>query len=101
MDRVLRNQFDMSTLSCISLSCVISQRTVKALRERLISQWVMFHQVNLKPLQVVLQKVKADLDLKQRKMKKEEEEEEQNEEEEDGTEHQETPRSIMVPPVVK
>ncbi|XP_072407202.1 5'-3' exonuclease PLD3-like isoform X3 [Chiloscyllium punctatum] len=50
---------------------------------------------------VVLQKVKADLDLKQRKMKKEEEEEEQNEEEEDGTEHQETPRSIMVPPVVK
>ncbi|XP_043538926.1 neurofilament medium polypeptide-like [Chiloscyllium plagiosum] len=50
---------------------------------------------------VVLQKVKADLDLKQRRMKKEEGEEEQKEEEEDGTEHQETPRSIMVPPVVK
>ncbi|XP_059497564.1 5'-3' exonuclease PLD3 [Stegostoma tigrinum] len=69
--------------------------------------------VNLKPLQVVLQKVKADINMKRKKKKKKEEEEEEDEgeEEEDegemkeevenGTQHQDTPRSIMPPLVVK
>ncbi|XP_048475596.1 5'-3' exonuclease PLD3-like [Rhincodon typus] len=64
--------------------------------------------VNLKPLQVILQKVKADIDLKRKKKKKkkkeeeeEEDEEETKEEGENGAQQQDTPRSITPPLLVK